>query len=96
MIQALHTMLGEGSMSAIKEVSFLYRSHSSDNILGGEMINAWTKTHRGKFRHVDVLLNKPEGKDYAGEMGFIDRAKIEKYLPPVSKADNVIIFVCEF
>ena len=96
MMQALHAMLGEGSTSATEEVSFLYGSRSSDDILGGEMLDAWAKTHGGKFKHVDVLSNEPEGTDYAGETGFIDRAKIEKYLPPASDGDDVIIFVCEF
>eukprot|EP00580_Thalassiosira_gravida_P000744 CAMPEP_0201601192 /NCGR_PEP_ID=MMETSP0492-20130828/2205_1 /ASSEMBLY_ACC=CAM_ASM_000837 /TAXON_ID=420259 /ORGANISM="Thalassiosira gravida, Strain GMp14c1" /LENGTH=288 /DNA_ID=CAMNT_0048064323 /DNA_START=72 /DNA_END=938 /DNA_ORIENTATION=+ len=94
MMQALHAILGEGSESATEEVSFLYGSRESDDILGGEMLQAWAEAHKGKFTHVDVLSNEPEGSEYEGERGFIDKAKIEKYLPAASGGDDVMIFVC--
>lgn len=97
MMQALHAILGDGpdsQKSATEEVSFLYGSRSSDDILGGEMLDKWAEQHCGKFKHVNVLSHEPEESNWAGEKGFIDRDKIVKHLPPASLGNEVIIFVC--
>lgn len=94
MMQALHAILGPGSKSTVEEVTMLYGSRSSDDILGGEMLERWSNDHPGKFTHVDVLSDEKEGTGWMGETGFIDAAKIKKYLPPASLGDDAIIFVC--
>ena len=96
MIQALHAILGDGpkdQQSATEEVTLLYGSRNSDDILGGEMLQHWAGTHSDKFNYIDVLSNEPAESEYDGERGFIDKEKILKYLPPPSD-DDVIIFVC--
>ena len=97
MIQALHAILGKGAdaeqQSKTEEVSLLYGSRNSDDILGGEMLKKWSEDDR--FNYVDVLSNEPENSTFkGGERGFIDKEKIQKYLPPASDGDDVIIFVC--
>lgn len=95
MIQALHAILGEGNdnqASDAEEVSLLYGSRESDAVLGGEMLSEWANSD--KFNYVDILSHEPETSRYDGERGFIDKARIEKYLPPASEGDDVIIFVC--
>jgi len=97
-IQALHAVLGTGpddQKSSTESIALLYGSRSSDDILGGEMLSSWAKDHESKFTCVDVLSNEPEGTGYEGETGFIDKAKIQKYFPPASEGEDVIIFVCE-
>jgi cytochrome-b5 reductase len=97
MIQALHAILGDGpddQKSVTEEVTLLYGSRNKRDILGGDMLQTWAGTHTEKFKHIDVLSHEPEDSDYKGERGFIDKAKIEKYLPPASLGSDVIIFVC--
>ena len=58
------------------------------------MLQTWAGTHSEKFKHIDVLSHETEDSDYKGERVFIDKTKIEKYLPPASIGFDVIIFVC--
>ncbi|KAL7463384.1 hypothetical protein ACHAXS_003755, partial [Conticribra weissflogii] len=97
MIQALHAILGEGpdeQKSETEEVILLYGSRNKNDILGGDMLEKWALSHDGKFKHIDILSHEPEDSDYTGERGFIDKEKIQKYFPPASLGDDVIIFVC--
>lgn len=98
MIQALHAILGKGAdaqqQSKTEECTLLYGSRNSDDILGGEMLKKWSEDDN-RFNYVDVLSNEPENSTFkGGERGFIDKEKIQKYLPPASDGDDVIIFVC--
>ncbi|EJK68729.1 hypothetical protein THAOC_10067 [Thalassiosira oceanica] len=99
MIQALHAILGsetatDGQKSATEEVTLLYGSRESSDILGEDMLKQWAKDQPEKFKSIDVLSNEPENSGYNGERGFIDKEKIQKYLPPASLGNDVIIFVC--
>ena len=97
MIQALHAILGNGpedQMSVTEEVTLLYGSRNSKDILGGEMLDSWSESNSDKFTCVNVLSNEETNSGYTGETGFIDKAKIQKYFPPASDGDDVIIFVC--
>lgn len=97
MIQALHAILGNGTehqQSSTDEVTLLYGSRNSDDILGGSMLQKWANEHTSKFKYVDVLSHEPSDSNYVGERGFIDRERIVKYLPPASNGEDVIIFVC--
>lgn len=97
MIQALHAILGNGpedQMSVTEEVTLLYGSRNSKDILGGEMLDSWSESNSDKFTCVNVLSNEEPNSGYTGETGFIDKAKIQKYFPPASEGDDVIIFVC--
>ncbi|KAL7434650.1 hypothetical protein ACHAXM_004244 [Skeletonema potamos] len=38
--------------------------------------------------------SQQKNSSYKGERGFIDKEKIQKYLPPASDGQDVIIFVC--
>jgi len=99
MVQALHAILGsetatDGQKSATEEVTLLYGSRESSDILGEDMLKQWAKDQPEKFKSIDVLSNEPENSGYNGERGFIDKEKIQKYLPPASLGNDVIIFVC--
>jgi cytochrome-b5 reductase len=97
MIQALHAILGNGpdeQRSATDDVVLLYGSRCADDVLGGDMLDAWAANHHGKFRRVDVLSHEPAGSEYAGERGFVDEDRIVRYMPPASLGDDVIILVC--
>eukprot|EP01082_Thalassiosira_pseudonana_P003218 g3088.t1 g3088 contig12:1392627-1393623(-) len=98
MIQALHAILGrapsEDQQSATEEVTLLYGSRNKNDILGGEMLSSWSEQHKSKFKYIDVLSNEPNDSDYSGERGFIDKKKIQEYLPPASLGEEVCIFVC--
>ena len=54
----------------------------------------WSNVHEGKFKYIDVLSHEPDDSEYSGERGFIDKVKIQQYLPPASLGSDVIIFVC--
>jgi len=96
-IQALHAILGEGAedqKSKTDEVTLLYGSRVREDILGEEMLSAWSTSHPEKFKCVDVLSCEPADSGYEGERGFIDRAKLSKYMPSPDLGDDCIIFVC--
>ena len=96
MIQALHAILGtgpDGQRSATEEVTLLYGSRTKSDILGGDMLSAWSHTYE-QFKYYDVLSHEPNDSTYDGLRGWIDKAKIENYLPPASMGNDVIIFVC--
>lgn len=48
MIQALHAMLGTKEDKT--DISMLYGSRTSDDILGGPALDAWAKQSNGRFR----------------------------------------------
>jgi cytochrome-b5 reductase len=92
MIQALHAILGDAERSKTK-VTMLYGSKTSDDILGAALLRNWAASFPDRFRLVDILSDEPADSEWSGERGFIDRAKLEKYLPTVA-ADQAMIFVC--
>mmetsp|Transcript_6091 Transcript_6091/g.10934 ORF Transcript_6091/g.10934 Transcript_6091/m.10934 type:complete len:118 (+) Transcript_6091:196-549(+) len=57
------------------------------------MLSSWAKDHESKFTYADVLSNELEGAGYEGKTGFIDKAKIQKYLPPANEGEDIIISV---
>lgn len=48
MIQALHALLGSADDKT--EVSMLYGSRTSDDILGGTAVDTWAKNSGGRFK----------------------------------------------
>jgi cytochrome-b5 reductase len=89
-IQALHALLGtEGDET---DISMLYGSRSSDDILGGDTMNDWAAQSNGRFKCTHVLSHEPEDSKWSGERGHIDKDKITKFLPKPS--DDCMIFVC--
>lgn len=96
MLQALHAILGEDdqSLKASTNVSLLYGSRTSDDILGKEMLDVWSGSHKEQFCVTHVLSNEEEDTviEDCMERGFIHREMIEKAFP--SPSDDVKIFVC--
>lgn len=90
MIQALHAILGDATQTT--KVTMLYGSRSSDDILGSEVLHNWANTHSDRFTLVDILSHEPEDSDWKGERGYIDKAKLEQFIP--KDASKLIIFVC--
>lgn len=98
MIQALHAILGDDAgkkRNKTTKVTMLYGSKTSDDILGAALLRNWAASFPDRFRLVDILSDEPADSEWSGERGFIDRAKLEQYLPSnTAAADQVMIFVC--
>lgn len=95
MIQALHAILGDED-SPIEKTILLYGSRNKEDILGKEMLDHWSSTHKEKLTVVHVLSHE-EGEVSEGsgfQKGFIDRKLIESVTPPASSGKDVKIFVC--
>jgi len=97
MVQALHAILGDKDND--KEVSMLYGSRESSDILGKELLDNWEKKHGdngkgGKFSVTHVLSDEDESSDWKGKRGFITKELIEENFPGPEDGDDVIIFVC--
>jgi len=88
MIQALHAILGDENNPI--EVTMLYGSRESSDILGFDLLAQWEKDF-GKFKLINVLSHEPESSKWDGERGFISKDLITKYLPD---GDDTCIFVC--
>jgi 2-polyprenylphenol hydroxylase and related flavodoxin oxidoreductases len=95
MIQALHAILGDED-SPIEKTILLYGSRNKEDILGKEMLDHWSSTHKEKLTVVHVLSHE-EGEVSEGsgfQKGFIDRKLIESVTLPASSGKDVKIFVC--
>merc|ERR1711998_349286 len=90
MIQALHAMLGtQGDAS---QVSMLYGSRTSQDILAKETLDAWMSSFSERLKVTHVLSDEPEGSSWGGARGFITRELIEANFP---KPDSgCLIFLC--
>jgi cytochrome-b5 reductase len=91
MIQALHAILGDNEDDK-QEVVMLYGSKVANDMLGKEMMDSWAKDHSDRFKVVHVLSDEPEDSEWTGLRGYIDKEKVETYLP--DPGDDLIIFVC--
>lgn len=89
MVQALHVILGTAGDTS--QVSMLYGSRTSRDILAKETLDAWTAaSDRLKITH--VLSEEPEEASWSGARGFINRELIEAHMP---KPDSdCLIFIC--
>ena len=98
MIQALHALLGPTSTTVnnarAPQVTMLYGSKTSDDILGQELLDQWAKDYPDQFQLVHILSDEPESSDWKGERGLIDRARIKQYFPKASDSTKTLIFVC--
>lgn len=98
MLQALHAILGEDEQDSPEDstkVSLLYGSRTADDILGKEMLDVWSDSHKEQLMVTHVLSNEPEDSTKAEESmkrGFINREMIEKSFP--SPSSDIKIFVC--
>jgi len=91
MIQALHAILGDDANSA--EVTMLYGSKVSSDILGYELLQEWTNQFPGKLKVTHVLSDEPEDSTWRGKKGYITKEMLAEELPNPSDKDS-IIFVC--
>jgi len=97
MIQGLHAILGNKEND--KEVSVLYGSRNSSDILGKELLDNWEKSHGdnekgGKFTVTHVLSHEEEKSDWNGTKGFITKELIKEKFAGPEEGDDVMIFVC--
>jgi len=97
MVQALHAILGDSENDT--EVSMLYGSRESSDILGKELLDSWEKTHGdngkgGTFSVTHVLSHEDESSDWTGKKGFITKELIKETFPAPEEGSNAIIFVC--
>lgn len=97
MVQALHALLGDEDNTT--EVSMLYGSRDSGDILGKELLDGWEKTYGdngkgGKFSLEHILSHEKEGSDWKGKRGFITKELIKENFASPDLGDDVMIFVC--
>lgn len=92
MIQALHAILGDDKDET--EVTMLYGSRASNDILGQELIDSWANEHQDKFKIVHILSHEPDDSEWTGSRGYIDSEKIKMHLPDPTIGDDLLIFVC--
>jgi cytochrome-b5 reductase len=99
MIQALHAVLGD-EKSPIEKTYLLYGSRNKEDILGKEMLDHWSSTHKKKLTVIHVLSEEEQGQESEEllqkgfRQGFIDRKLIESVAPSPSCGKDVKIFVC--
>jgi cytochrome-b5 reductase len=92
MIQALHAILGDESCRA--KVCMLYGSRVRDDVLAGELLRRWAREFPDRFTCIDVLSDEPDGTEWTGLRGYIDRKLIENAFPPPSTDKLIKILVC--
>jgi len=97
MIQALHAIIGDTENKT--EVSMLYGSRDSSDILGKELLDSWEKTHGsngkgGKFSVTHILSHEKDSSDWKGEKGFITKDLIKKKFSGPEHGKDTMIFVC--
>jgi cytochrome-b5 reductase len=93
MIQALHAILGDSDCRDT-HVTMLYGSKTLDDILGREMLDQWAKDYSQQLVVEHILSEEPLESEWTGMRGYIDRERIEKYLPTAAVGEDVLIFVC--
>ncbi len=92
-IQALHAILGDES-SKTPRVTMLYGSKVADDILGYELLHKWAQDYPDRFELVDILSDEPEGTEWNGLRGYINRELVEKYFPQPSDDSKFQIWIC--
>ena len=92
MIQALHHILGDAD--AKNEVSLVYGSRVSTDILGDEMLTKWAAENSDQFSLTVKLSHEPADSAWDGERGYINKDDLAKHLPGPDMGDDVMIFVC--
>mmetsp|Transcript_42896 Transcript_42896/g.48729 ORF Transcript_42896/g.48729 Transcript_42896/m.48729 type:complete len:291 (+) Transcript_42896:191-1063(+) len=90
MIQAMHAVLGKESDRY--QISMLYGSRTSTDILGKDLLDVWSSSD-SRFSVTHVLSNELEDSDWDGARGFINEELITKHFPSPDDA-SFKIFVC--
>merc|ERR1712228_501533 len=90
-IQALHAILGDSTEKT--NVTLLYGSLTSKDILAQEMLDDWSEKY-DNFTLKHVLSNEEENSKFQGARGFINKILIQETIPGPDKGDEVMIFVC--
>merc|ERR1712174_79432 len=85
MIQALHAILGENTTdSSTIEVTMLYGSRESNDILGYDLLTNWSNKYN-HFKVIHVISHEPDESSttYGNnkKRGFITKDMIQEYLP---------------
>ena len=93
MYQALHELAGHADDST--EVTLLYGNKSPEDILLKDELDALVAKSAGRIKVVHVVGTQPDQAPIAGwdgELGWVDKAKFQKYAAPPS-ADTMVM-VC--
>mmetsp|Transcript_9712 Transcript_9712/g.19763 ORF Transcript_9712/g.19763 Transcript_9712/m.19763 type:complete len:185 (-) Transcript_9712:28-582(-) len=92
MIQALHSLLGEGGEHGIKRINMIYGSKDEEGILAKDTLESWSANSSEKFTITHVLSREPPGTGYKGIRGVIGKDVIEKVMEGMG--EDVRIWVC--
>ncbi|KAJ1957464.1 hypothetical protein EC988_000822 [Linderina pennispora] len=71
-------------------ITLVFANKSKDDVFLKDQLDRFATQHPDKFKVHYVLTKASE--DWAGELGYVDREKIQKYMPPAST--NSLIAVC--
>lgn len=91
MLQALHAILGTDGDTT--QVSILYGSRSSKDILARDTLEAWSQSFPGRLK-VTHVLSEEEDNSWTGDRGLIGRDLIAAHMPPPEDDDDGQIWVC--
>ena len=93
MIQALHAILGDDKTNQ-QNVSMVYGSRTSNDILGQELIDTWSKQYSDRFNVIHVLSDEPTdgSSTWTGKRGHIDRQLLLEDV--AATVDDTLVLVC--
>ncbi|KAL3923210.1 MAG: hypothetical protein SGILL_001779, partial [Bacillariaceae sp.] len=95
MIQALHAILGDDNNNNNNNAIMLYGNRQANDILGKTMVEKWASEYGDRFQLHHILSEEPEGSEWKGKRGYIDRSSIiEAGVPGPEAGDDLIFFVC--
>ena len=90
MLQALHAILGTADDAT--EVTILYGSRTSDNILAKATLDDWAAAHPNRLEVIHVLSDEPADSPSPFERGHITADLVRRHVPPPD--DEGKVFVC--
>ena len=90
MVQILHACLGNASEAA--HVTLLYSNRDQSDIIAQAALRAWQAASHGRLTVVHTLTREPEGSNWGGRRGRIDRSLIAEHV--AAPSSSVLVFVC--
>ena len=72
--------------------TLIFANVTPSDILLREEFDALQKKHPNTF-NVVYVVDKPEG-NWNGEVGYVNKALVEKYVAPSSLGEKVKVFIC--
>ena len=75
------------------KATLIFANVTEKDILLKEEFERMSKANPNQFKVVHVI-ERPEGRGYAGEKGFVNHEILAKHLPMPGRAEKIKLFVC--